>query len=129
MWRPQEDRWPASRHCITLKTSLPVCNTSGNGSDHSYDVTDRNGLHPVGSNGNGSDVGRLTAKQLSAIFSLAKTTGWSNKQVRDFSQEMLGKFPDFLNKKEASAVIQHLQSESTRGHRSVHYSTVGGGLS
>ena len=60
-------------------------------------------------NGNGSDIGRLTAKQLSAIFSLAKSRGWSNKQARDFSKEMFGKFPDFLNKREASAVIQHLQ--------------------
>ena len=52
---------------------------------------------------------RLTAKQLSAIFALAKARGWSNKQVRDFSQEMFAKLPDFLNKTEASAVIQHLQ--------------------
>ena len=59
--------------------------------------------------GNGAAVGRLTAKQLSAIFSLAKARGWSNKHVRDFSQEMFGKLPDFLNKREASAVIQHLQ--------------------
>src|SRR5262252_5081736 len=61
------------------------------------------------SNGTASEVGRLTAKQLSAIFSLAKSRGWSNKQLRDFSQEMFGKLPDFLNKREASAVIQHLQ--------------------
>jgi hypothetical protein len=40
---------------------------------------------------------------------MAKARGWSNKQVRDFTQEMFGKLPDFLNKKEASAVIQHLQ--------------------
>ena len=58
---------------------------------------------------NGSDSGRLTAKQLSAIFSLAKVRGWSDKQVRDFAQEMFAKLPDFLNKREASAVIQHLQ--------------------
>lgn len=83
--------------------------TNGNGSDHSHEVAHGNGLHSVGSNGNGSDVGRLTAKQLSAIFALAKTRGWSNKQVREFAQEMFGKLPDFLNKKEASAVIQHLQ--------------------
>jgi hypothetical protein len=62
--------------------------------------------------GSGPPAGRLTAKQLSAIFSLAKARGWSNKQVRDFSQEMFAKLPDFLNKTEASAVIQHLQ----RGH-------------
>ena len=60
--------------------------------------------------GNGeSQNGRLTAKQLSAIFALAKAKDWSNKDVRDFTQEMFGKMPDFLTKKEASAVIQHLQ--------------------
>ena len=53
--------------------------------------------------------GRLTAKQLSAIFALAKAKDWSNKDVRDFTHEMFGKMPDFLTKKEASAVIQHLQ--------------------
>ena len=83
--------------------------THGNGSDHNHDVAHDNGLRSVGSNGNVSAVCRITAKQLAAIFSLAKTRGWSNKQVRDFAQEMFGKLPDFLNKKEASAVIQHLQ--------------------
>ena len=73
-------------------------NGNGNGTNHSN-----------GTEGNGSGTGRLTARQLSAIFSLAKAREWSNKQVRDFSQEMFGKLPDFLNKKEASAVIQHLQ--------------------
>ena len=60
--------------------------------------------------GNGEmQNGRLTAKQLSAIFALAKAKDWSNKDVRDFTHEMFGKMPDFLTKKEASAVIQHLQ--------------------
>ena len=84
----------------------------GNGSSNGdgYGAAHGNGQHHSGgSNANGSDTGRLTAKQLSAIFSLAKIRGWSNKQVRDFSQEMFGKLPDFLNKKEASAMIQHLQ--------------------
>jgi Rad52/22 family double-strand break repair protein len=76
-----------------------------NGSSHS----NGNGHHSVSPAGNGSDSGHLTTKQLSAIFSLAKVRGWSNKQVRDFAQEMFGKLPDFLNKREASAVIQHLQ--------------------
>src|SRR5689334_17872447 len=52
--------------------------SNGNGAEH----------HSNGAEGNGSDSGRLTAKQLSAIFSLAKAKGWTNKQVRDFSQEM-----------------------------------------
>ena len=58
-----------------------------------------------------SQNGRLTAKQLSAIFALAKAKNWSNKDVRDFTQEMFGKMPDFLTKKEASAVIQHFQQQ------------------
>jgi hypothetical protein len=73
-------------------------NGNGNGTHHSN-----------GTEGNGSGTGRLTARQLSAIFSLAKAREWSNKQVRDFSQEMFGKLPDFLNKRDASALIQHLQ--------------------
>jgi len=84
--------------------------TAGNGSGHSNG--NGNGSaehHSNGSSGAASDSGRLTAKQLSAIFSLAKAKGWSNKQVRDFSQEMFAKLPDFLTKREASAVIQHLQ--------------------
>jgi hypothetical protein len=79
---------------------------NGNGNGHA----NGNGAHHSnGVEGNGSGTGRLTARQLSAIFSLAKAREWSNKQVRDFSQEMLGKLPDFLNKREASALIQHLQ--------------------
>jgi hypothetical protein len=79
-------------------------NGNGNGNGQSNGHADAKG-----SEGNGTSTGRLTAKQLSAIFSLAKARGWSNKQVRDFSQEMFAKLPDFLNKTEASAVIQHLQ--------------------
>jgi hypothetical protein len=73
-------------------------NGNGNGAHHSN-----------GAESNGSGTGRLTARQLSAIFSLAKAQEWSNKQVRDFSQKMFGKLPDFLTKREASAIIQHLQ--------------------
>ena len=77
---------------------------NGVGNGHSNGHADA-----TGSEGNGASAGRLTAKQLSAIFSLAKAKGWSNKQVRDFSQEMFAKLPDFLTKREASAAIQHLQ--------------------
>ena len=87
---------------------------AGNGNGHANGNSPGNGngehrFQWVQAEGNGSENGRLTAKQLSAIFALAKARGWSNKQVRDFSQEMFGKLPDFLNKREASAVIQHLQ--------------------
>src|SRR4030095_16088723 len=43
--------------------------------------TNGNGNGQPHSEGSNSDVGRLTAKQLSAIFSLAKARSWSNKQV------------------------------------------------
>src|SRR5205823_3664150 len=86
---------------------------NGNGHANGNSPGNGNGEHrPNGTNGaegNGLENGRLTARQLSAIFAMAKARGWSNKQIRDFSQEMFGKLPDFLNKKEASAVIQHLQ--------------------
>ena len=79
-------------------------NGNGNGNGHANGHADTRRQE-----GSGAATGRLTARQLSAIFSLAKARGWSNKQVRDFSQEMFAKLPDFLNKTEASAVIQHLQ--------------------
>ena len=95
---------------VGLHLYFDVPQTTSNGNGHATGFGNGNVEHRSnGSEGNGSDNGRLTARQLSAIFSMAKARGWSNKQVRDFSQEMFGKLPDFLNKKEASAVIQHLQ--------------------
>ena len=86
------------------QTSNGKVQDNGNAASHG------NGQQHSGSQeGTSADTGRLTAKQLSAIFALAKAKGWSNKQVREFAQEMFGKLPDFLNKREASAVIQHLQ--------------------
>ncbi len=78
--------------------------SNGNGFPH-----DNGQQHSGNPDANASDSGRITARQLSAICSLAKARGWSNKQIRDFAQEMFGKLPDFLDKTEASAVIQHLQ--------------------
>src|SRR5688572_4337882 len=95
---------------LHLYFDVPQTTSNGNGHGTANGSGNGNGQQrPNVSEGNGSDSGRLTARQLSAIFSMAKARGWSNKQVRDFSQEMFGKLPDFLSKKEASAVIQHLQ--------------------
>lgn len=96
---------------LHLYFDVPQIGASGNGhANGNCNGHAANGHAAVkGPDGNGSPAGRLTAKQLSAIFALAKARGWSNKQVRDFSQEMFAKLPDFLNKTEASAVIQHLQ--------------------
>src|SRR5438876_10801050 len=56
---------------------------NGSGQGNGHDAGQGNGQHDSGtSEGSGTDSGRLTAKQLSAIFSLAKARGWSNKRVR-----------------------------------------------
>jgi len=60
-------------------------------------------------NGNGNGGGRLTARQLSAIFAIARSQDLNNKAIRDLTQKMFGKLPDFLSAKEASAVIDHLK--------------------
>jgi hypothetical protein len=109
------------KKCATLfGIGLHLYRDSGNGhGHHTHGSTNRaRPPEPSNSNGNGNggangnDSGRLTAKQLSAIFSLGKGKGWSNKQIRDFTQETFGKNPDFLAKREASAVISHFQGGS-----------------
>jgi hypothetical protein len=95
---------------LHLYFDVPQPPAKGNGQSNGNSAAHGNGQYSGnGGDGNGFDSGRVTAKQLSAIFSLGKARGWSNKEIRDFAQEMFGKVPDFLNKKEASAVIQHLQ--------------------
>src|SRR6516162_9633170 len=56
-------------------------NGSGNGNGNGNGHASNGHSEARGPEGNGAPVGRLTAKQLSAIFSLAKARGWSNKQV------------------------------------------------
>lgn len=69
-----------------------------------------NGGNP-GSNGNeGNTDGRLSNKQLSAIFGIAKSKGWSSKETREFTQDRFGKVPDFLTKREASTCIDTLKA-------------------
>ena len=58
-----------------------------------------------------NDYGRITARQLSAIFAIARARGMSNKDVRSYTQEVFGKVPDFLTRREASTIIQQLQEE------------------
>ena len=106
----------AIKKCATLfGIGLHLYFENGTGEEKSSGANGRRDENPsAASRGNAkpngeSQNGRLTAKQLSAIFALAKVKDWSNKDVRDFTHEMFGKMPDFLTKKEASAVIQHLQ--------------------
>jgi len=93
-------------HLYFEVTEAPNGNGHGNGNSFIHGNGQQHSEIPEAT---AVDSGRITARQLSAIFSLAKSRGWSNNQVRDFAQEMFGKVPDFLSKREASAVIQHLQ--------------------
>ncbi len=52
---------------------------------------------------------RLSAKQLNAIFGIAKGAGWSKKEIQAFSLEHFGKQPDFISSRDASAYIDHLK--------------------
>lgn len=56
-----------------------------------------------------AENGRVSARQLAAIFAVAKSKGMDNKAVKDFTKQAFGKFPDFLTRQEASTVISRLQ--------------------
>lgn len=59
--------------------------------------------------------GRVTARQLSAIFAIGRNRGMSNKDIRDYTKEIFDKVPDFLTRREASAVIDQLQEDGSDG--------------
>ena len=57
--------------------------------------------------------GRLTNRQLAAIFSIGKSKGLQNKDIKGHAQKIFNKNLDFLTKEEASAFIKALQTVST----------------
>lgn len=59
-----------------------------------------------------AENGRITARQLKAIFGIGKSRGMSNKDIKDYAQEMFGKLPDYLTKQEASVIIDNLKGGS-----------------
>ena len=63
------------------------------------------------SNSTGQSNGRITSRQLSAIFAIARERKMSNQEVRDLSKEMFSKTIDYLTKVEASSLIEHLLSQ------------------
>ena len=58
-------------------------------------------------NGNG----RLTNKQLSCIFAIAKNKGMQNKDIKALTIEQFNKQPEFLTKSEASSFIKELSQK------------------
>jgi hypothetical protein len=61
---------------------------------------------------NPSENGRITARQLSAIFAIGKSQGMDNQAIKDYTKEVFSKLPDFLTRQEASVIIQQLQEAS-----------------
>jgi len=58
----------------------------------------------------GNGAGRITNKQLAAIFAIARDRHLSNADVRALAQERFEKTLDYLSKTEASQLIEHLLS-------------------
>ncbi|MDA2937090.1 RAD52 family DNA repair protein [Acidobacteria bacterium AH-259-A15] len=56
-----------------------------------------------------SGDGRITARQLSAIFAIGKAQGMDNKTIKEHTKEVFNKLPDFLTRQEASVIIEQLQ--------------------
>jgi hypothetical protein len=57
---------------------------------------------------NSEDPTRLTNKLLATIFSIGKSKGLSNKDIKAKAIEVFNKQPEFLTKREASTLIKEL---------------------
>ena len=83
-------------------TDAPQCAGSGKGNNG-----DREG---DSGNGNGNGNSRLTARQLAAIYAIAKSKGLDKDDIQRMSVNGYDRMPDFLTKSQASNMIQSLQS-------------------
>lgn len=72
--------------------SSPVINNGGNNSSD------------AGSNG----TGRITNKQISAVFSIARQRGMSNAEVRETAKRLFNRNLDYLSKADGSRLIEQL---------------------
>ena len=61
-------------------------------------------------NGNRGGDARLTARQLAAIYAIAKSKGMDKDDVQRMSVQNFDRMPNFLSKTQASDMIQSLQS-------------------
>lgn len=78
----------------------------GNGRDHRHDGAGQRSAHNGGTGANGN--GRITNRQLSAIFAIARERHMPNNEVRALAKEMFERSLDYLTKAEASSLIEHL---------------------
>lgn len=101
-------------HTITPARSTPPTN-GRNGNGGSAPGNGNGGTKPT--NGNGSTrtaagaPDRLTQKQLSAIWAIARRLGLTTEDVRERTTATFGLLPEYLTRKDGSAFIQELQAE------------------
>ena len=101
--------------------TMPVTGRPGNGNGHAGGGMPGNGNGASqGSNGNGGAPraataprapDRLTQKQLSAVWAIARRLGMSTEDVRERCTSAYGLLPEFLSRADASALIAELQAE------------------
>lgn len=59
---------------------------------------------------------RLSAKQLSAIWAIARKNGYEQQRLRAMVKAKFNVQPEFLTREQASSVISGLNAESGNGH-------------
>ena len=79
---------------------------NGNGNGQAKPAGNNGNNKPAGSNGNGQD--RLTQKQLSCVWGMARSLGRSVEDVRKHTVETYGAQPEQMNKTDASSLITEL---------------------
>ena len=89
-------------------TDAPQC--AGSGKGNNGDREGDNGNGNGGGNGNERGNQRLTARQLAAIYAIAKSKGMDKDDVQRMSVNSFDRMPDFLSISQASNMIQSLQS-------------------
>ena len=101
----------ALKKCATL-LGVGLYLYGGNGRDNNTSGSQsrsKNQSRSGNGGGNGSSKTRLTNKQLQAIYSIGKSKNMSQRDIKDYCIEVFNKVPDYLNKEEASTIIQELQ--------------------
>ena len=95
------------KKCATLfGVGLYLYGSNGN---NSRNGKTNSGRGQKSSSGNGSGNDRLSNKQLQAIYSIGKSKKMTQRDIKDHCIEMFQKTPDFLDKSQASEIIQGLQ--------------------
>ena len=83
--------------------------TNGRGRTNGRRRPRANGRGQTRRTGSSNGNSRLTQRQLKAIFAIGRDLGMPDQEIRDFCRDMFGKYPDYLDRGEASHVIDKLQ--------------------